>query len=192
MFNKAPSEQIAQHNDGLATLKAIVELVQNPQPLLDAHETARQQNVLTEQQQAKYDDAVVFIAEYDQMTEALKKREVDVEADEQTHAADVESFKTWREEETERLKNQKYEQDIVQRQQDARAKKLGTLWKEMQAEYSKLVSPLDDVKAQNDKDAEANEKEKQRLAKLASKLDKRDSKLKEAIDVKDDDEEQAA
>jgi len=88
---------IAQQVDGLASLRELIEVIKNPNDIVKAHETARNQMELTEQQQQKYDDAKAFIAKYDAQTAQLLRDQTDLAAAQAEHAANVNQFKTEKE-----------------------------------------------------------------------------------------------
>lgn len=191
-LNASPAQQaIAAHNDGLETLKRLLDLVDNRAALLDAHKEARAESALTEEQAEKHKKALELMDKAEEMAQQIVSARAEVNKAQTDLLETEESFRAWRDEETARLKTQKDEQDAQERQNKADAKKLETDRKDMEREFSEKVTPIDDARAQNEKDAAANEKEAARLKKLASKLDQRDKKVKAAI-VGGDDEEEAA
>ncbi len=192
MFNSPATQTIAAAEEGLNTLTKILDLVANPRPLLDLHKVARDEAQLTGEQQSKYQEAVEFMSQYEQLAQKIENDKAALKTREDALEQDTDSFRAWKKEEGERLDTQKKAQEIVQTQQENRAKKMDDDWKEMEEKYSAAITPIDDHRAQNERDQKANEKEALRLKNLAAKLDRKAKKMATAVVDEEADEEEAA
>lgn len=188
-FNKpTPKEVIALHNDGLETLRNFVELVSNPQPLIDAHKAARAETTLTEEQEQSYKKALQIIEDASQIETALQAREKAIEEDEAAHVGQVESFRSWKSEHENLLSSREEELKDFEHTLNEREIKMAADMAYNMAEYSRLISPIHDLVAQNQIDKTANEKEALRLKKLGDKLKKKSTKVREALESDDEEE----
>lgn len=71
----ATQRTIQQQADGVSALRELVDLVKDPSVIILAHETVREQMILTEEQSAKYEEAMDFINKYDDLKTGLEKKE---------------------------------------------------------------------------------------------------------------------
>lgn len=190
-FNSLPpAQKISQATDGLETLRALVDLVKDPKPLLEAHANARKEAQMTEAQQAKYEDAVQFMAQAEQMQEQIANDRAVLSGDQETHQADVEAFKAWREGEIVRLKSEREEVEAAQRALTQAAKDLSAEAKRQQQEFSEKMTPIDDMRAQAERNVKETENELAKQRRITRKLEAKSSKVQKAL--ADDGDEEAA
>lgn len=188
-FNDSnPKQAVARHNDGLDVLKGIIEMANDPKKFKAMHEAARAENVLTEEQEAKYKDALEFMAHYEQMNTEINNRRDMLEDDEKAHHGEKERFDKFRTDEEARLKKKDDDLKEFETGLNGIKKQMKDEWDEKMRDYSAKVTPLDNQSEQNKKDKAANDKERERLKQWAARLDKRDKRVKDAVS----EEEEAA
>jgi len=79
--------------DSLASLRELANLINNPNDIIKAHETARKQMELTEAESAKAEEARSFIAQYDSLAKALQNS-LDIHSkDKADHEKEYAAFK---------------------------------------------------------------------------------------------------
>lgn len=191
MFNKTPAvAMIEKQHDALVTLKEFSDLVSNPQKIAEAHEAARAEMQLTDEQKKKYIYSLEFSEKYEALANAYNLRVTELEAAEKAHHDSIESHNKKVEADLAVLSLRHEEQEVRERQLAVDRAKLEEDRIEHDRKYSELHAPIDDEVEQNRKDKAANDAERARLEKLAKKLQKKDEKVLAAL--AEDTEEEAA
>ena len=70
------NRMLVQQTDGLEVIKTL--LTADPKSIIAAHEEARKQMQLTEEQQIKFEEAKEYIAKHSELATALKKEKDDL------------------------------------------------------------------------------------------------------------------
>lgn len=193
MFNKSPAvDTIEQHKSSMDSMKAFIDLVNDPEKVKAAHEIVRKEHTLTEEQAKKYKEALEFSEKYSDLATTYNQHVEALEKAEKEHADAVTAHNDKIKEDSGALDERKEALAAGEHQLAIDRKKLEDDTKEQESKYSELRTPIDDDIEQNRKDKEANEKERIRLEKLAKKLQKKDAKVLAAINDEPEETEEAA
>jgi len=190
MFNKPPAQKVAEHIQELQRGLDFIDLVKDPSPLhallADAHKSVQ----MTADEEAKHADDRAFMTTADTVRAALAEDRRVLTGDQELHQTDVAEFKKWRQDELDRLHEEKEENETKQRQLDDGLAKLETDRQEMQHQFDEQFKPLSQMAEDNETNRLANEKQAKALATLARKLEKQQAKIDAIRAVKDDPEEE--
>lgn len=161
----------------LGTLRELAELIKNPKAITEAHEEARKQQALTEDEARKTAEAKDFIAKYNQLEKDLKAREDKLAADKITHAQEAAESQVAFKAESERLAIADKElSDKIkahtesQKQLLADRKNLEAEKAQHQQEFKDMLKKLEAKAASDDKLRIANEARAVNLASQEEKL----------------------
>ncbi len=185
----AVTPRIMQQVNDLGTLKELVELMKNPQAIVDTHETARREMQLTEAEELKMAQARAFLADYDRKVADLEARRSAAEqAQERTRQA-IEEHNNAVTREHDKLNDRKTALDaadlvIKEKIQIHEADK--KLLVDEKAAAAEAFLDRDDACKKREEEClrreNANKREDERLALERSALAKRAKALKEAIE----------
>ncbi len=182
MFNKSPAvAAIHEQKNSMDAMKDFVDLVNNPDKITAAHEKVRAEHTLTEEHVAKYQSALEFSDKYEGLANTYNQRVGELEAAEKSHAESVEKHSEKVKLDLSLIDERQEDLEAGERQLKADRQKLADDRAEMNAEFSAKMTPIDDEKEQNRKDAEANELERINLEKLRKKLESKKAKVQAAI-----------
>ena len=165
-----------------------IELVNNTEKHKELHETRRKELTLTEEQEKKFKEAIEYIEEYETLAGQLKTARDQLTSDQELHLSNVEVDRREIKEAKTDIDTRETNVATGERTNKAEAKRLKDLEKELRQQYSDLVSPLDERKTQNEKDAFANEKLQEKLNKKIAKYDKLIADITAASTAKDEEE----
>lgn len=190
MFNKEHAQKIDAAHNAIDNFAEVLELIKNPQPFYALHDSARRQMELTQETLRKHQEATKFVEDYEEKKAALEKQESDLKSDQELHQADVEEHRKTSKAENERLKNLADDLAAKARELESGLKELQERKAVLEQEYSEKMTPIDDMRAQ----AEKNVAETEMLKKEAEALvRKQKKKLKDiTVAASSDDEENAA
>lgn len=182
--------RIIQATEDLGTLRDLAELINNPDKIIEAHETARKQQALTEEQAMKVAEAKDFIAKHLELQKALDARESKLAQDREVHEKDkVETEAIFQSEskklsELEKnLKAKTAEQLDTDSQHSKERKKLDDYKKELDTDHVERIRQLDIREKAASIGLNANAAEAQRLALYETKLKAKFAKFQEAAAI---------
>jgi hypothetical protein len=168
-------------------LKQLVDLIENPQAIISAHEEARRQVALTEAEIARVAEIRKFIVEHESMLKDMEDRELDVVKS----MADFEKYKSAfmlevNEKSDDLNKRQlllvSRENDLsaMERGQKETALALDIRTKQIDKDFQNMMGKLDSQAALYDRQRIANETEAKRLRELRDSLEAKAAKFLEA------------
>lgn len=183
--------RIPQQVDGFDTLRELLDLMKNPESLAQASELARKEMALTEAESKKYEEARLFMAQYDKLSKDLKSDQDKLHAEKQAHENTVSVHRNNCEEQTKYINSAL--EDINRRtsQLSEKESRNETDKRSLEAERSKLKRDHEDIlsqvnssAAQNERNRMANEAKKSELTNYELDLKRKAAKLREsALDI---------
>lgn len=183
------SHQILKLNEDLSALKDLIELVKNPKLIEAAHEEARRQFTLTEDQEKKYAEAQDVMKKSEALKADIAGREKAISAAKEDHEKDRANFK--REKDSVDAAFEDRLKDLRDREDAVAKRELDLI--EKQSAHAAVAKKFDEDKKQVERrisdDAQriANDRiklnsEREQLNELKAQLDARAKKLKEAVE----------
>ena len=179
----------SQTADGLETLKELLELAKNPKAIVEAAETARKQDELTESEREKTKEARAFLKQYDAALVDMAVRRQELEDAKSELAAKEAGFNAFHEAETARLLARDGALDTLQKQlnqQEAKiaidAKSLSLDRQKTEEEIRTAAENLRKELAGVEKDREALDSQKVRLDALERELKIKAARMRESAE----------
>ena len=169
------NRMLVQSEDGLATLRDLLSV--KKEDVIAAHEEVRKQIALTADEQKKADDARAFIAQHAQLKADLDAQQAELDAKDLAFVSKVSEFQDNSLSESARLSD--WEKALTQKQKDidsaikenaATAKKLEDDRRYMTDSFNSANAKLQTDAVTVERQRQANEAEKARLAGISTEL----------------------
>lgn len=179
-----------QQADGLATLRALIELAGNPKQIIEAHELARKQQALTDDEAKKAAESKDFIASSNQLKKDLEAKELALNEAKKIHEQGVAAKSLEHQNKTQSLKDEEEKLKNLNASQVEVGRDLAKQSRQLDADkktfddYRKVEQKkLDDAASENLRVEKSNAAETHRLALLKLRLESKATKLQEAIAI---------